>query len=136
MRNKPRGTPRITEAEWPIMKFLWERGSATAAEIVAEVEKTRPVSMRTTKTLIRRLISKGMVGYSVDEKDSRVYHYRPLITQAEGVGEKNQAILDLVYEGKAGELLAHFVENARLDAGEIDRLRALLDKKRGEAGRE
>ena len=129
MRKKP----RITEAEWPIMKVLWERETATAAEIVDIVTRSRDISMRTIKTLIRRLIAKNMITFTPDARDARIYHYKALISQEEGVRDKNQSILSLVYEGNAGELLANFVENARLNSGEIDRLRALLEKKQAEA---
>lgn len=123
----------ITEAEWPIMKVLWAKDMATAAEIVDSVTRARKVSMRTVKTLIRRLIAKGLVAYAVDEHDARVYHYRALISREEGVRDKNLSLLNLVYEGKAGDLLAHFVENATLSSGEIDRLRRQLDEKKAES---
>ncbi len=80
----------ITEAEWPIMKVLWLRPTATAAEIVAEVTGERAVAMRTIKTLIRRLVAKNAVGFEVDEHDSRLYHYRALVSKEEAMEEKNE----------------------------------------------
>ena len=124
--------PRITEAEWPIMKFLWERESATAAQIVEAVSQSRDISMRTIKALIRRLLDKEMISFTVDSKDSRVYHYKARVTQEEGIHDKNQSILNLVYEGKTGQLLTHFVGNADLEAEEIDSLLSLLEKKKAE----
>ena len=122
-------SPDITEAEWPIMKVLWERDSATASEIVEEVTRERPVSMRTVKTLIRRLVAKDMIAFTVDERDSRVYHYRARLSREEGLARKNQTLLNLVYDNNPGELLAHFVKNANLDKKEIAELQALLRRK-------
>lgn len=118
------------------MEVLWDRESATAAEIVAEVTRHRPVAMRTVKTLIRRLIAKQMVDFTVDERDSRVYHYRPLISKGEGVAHKNSFLLDLVYNNDVGELLANFVRSADLTGAEIERLQALLKEKQREGGHE
>ena len=124
--------PRITEAEWPIMEFLWDRESATASEIVEHIAQSRDISMRTIKALIRRLIDKNMVAFTVDARDSRVYHYRAVVSREQGVHDKNQSILNLVYGGKAGDLLTHFVGNAELEEEEIDGLLSLLaDKKKG-----
>ena len=120
---------KITEAEWPIMKFLWERKTATAAQIVEHISKTRDVSMRTIKTLLRRLLAKEMVGFTVDPRDSRIYHYTPLVGERESLHEKSRSMLKLLSGGDACELLAHFVENVHLRPGEIDRLRALLEEK-------
>ena len=121
---------RITEAEWPIMEFLWERESATAAHIVERVSQTRTGSVRTIKALIHRLVRKNMVAFTVDDRDSRVYHYRALVGREDGVREKNQTILNMVYAGKVGDLLTHFVDEAGLDAGEIDDLLSRLEKKK------
>jgi len=118
------------------MEVLWGRESATAAEIVAEVVRDRPVAMRTVKSLIRRLIAKRMVGFTIDGHDSRVYHYRPLISKREGVEHKNRSLLDLVYNNDVGELLANFVRNADLSRSEIEQLQRLLKEKQGETGNE
>lgn len=124
--------PRITEAEWPIMEFLWDRESATASQIVDHIAQSRDVSMRTVKALVRRLIDKKMVSFTVDARDSRVYHYRAVVSREQGVDDKNQSILNLVYGGKAGELLTHFVGNAELQEEEIDGLLSLLAKKKAD----
>lgn len=121
---------RITEAEWPIMDFLWERESATAAQIIEKVSQTRTGSIRTIKALIHRLVRKDLVGFTVGERDSRVYHYRALVSREEGVHQKKQIILNTVYAGKMSDLLTHFVDDADLDAGEIDDLLSRLEKKK------
>ena len=92
--------------------------------------------MRTVKTLIRRLVAKGMITFSVDPADARIYHYTAAVSREAGVQDKNRSILDLVYGGRAGDLLANFVEKAPLNAGEIERLQRLLDQKKADAGQE
>lgn len=113
------------------MEVLWRQGSATASEIVDEVTARREVAMRTVKTLIRRLIAKKLVGFTVDEHDSRIYHYQPLITREAGVADKNQSLLDMVYNNDVGELLANFVRGSELTGQEIENLRRILAEKQG-----
>lgn len=122
----------ITEAEWPIMSLLWKRGTATSAEIVEEILRGRDISMRTVKALINRLVEKKRIAYVRDEKDSRLYHYFPAVTEEEAVADRRHSLLS-VFDGSPGRLLAHFMKDAKLTRAEIDELRALLDDKEGEA---
>lgn len=124
-----RKTNNITEAEWPIMRVLWERGSATAAEIVDAVTRERDVSMRTVKTLLRRLVAKKAVAYAIDSDDSRIYHYRPLLEKNAAIREKNESFLSQVYQNKIGDLLTHFVKNEDLSREEMIALQDILREK-------
>lgn len=119
----------ITDAEWLIMRALWDKGSATASEITAEVRRERDVSGQTVKTLIRRLIDKRIVGYAIDPDDSRVYHYRPLVRKDEAVRRKSAAFVSHIYQSDVGGFLAHFVENSGLSEEELLRLQQIVTKK-------
>lgn len=131
---------QITEAEWPLMQVLWARQTATAAEIVDAVTRERDTSMRTVKTLLRRLVAKQFVGFTVDADDARVYHYHPLTTREEAVGNKYASFAAQVYQDNVGELLAHFVEEAGLSENELGRLHDIVQRKikekRAKMGRE
>ncbi len=122
----------ITDAEWLIMRALWDLGSATASQIVAMVKRERDVSTQTVKTLLRRLIDKHFVAYAVDPNDSRIYHYRPLIRKEEAVKQKSEAFVSQVYQSNVGEFLAHFVENSGLSEDELMQLQLLVKKKLNE----
>ena len=119
----------ITEAEWPIMEKLWSVPTATAAEIVDQVTSARPVAMRTVKTLLRRLLAKGAVGYEVDGRDLRVYHYRALLSREEVVARQNEFFLGKIYGGSVSGMLSHFLENSELSPEEIENLKAILARK-------
>lgn len=123
---------RITGAEWPIMEALWNGGTQTAAEIVAAVTARTGTSMRTVKTLLRRLVAKGAVGYTVDAADARVYHYTARVRREDCAAVRTEAVLDTVFAQDAGEMLLHFVRDTRLSRAEIERLEALLAEKREE----
>lgn len=124
--------PHITDAEWPIMQTLWQNDSATAAEIVSEVTKQRGTSMRTVKTLIRRLIEKGAVGYDVDERDSRIYHYHAMLDRDTVVKEKSNNLLKMVYGNEPSSLLVHFMRDCKLTSNEINMLEQILEAKKDE----
>lgn len=119
----------ITEAEWPIMCVLWDKGTSTSADIVSEVMRERDVTKRTLKALLNRLIAKKVVSYTRDASDSRVYHYTALISREEAVKIKNDSFLGMVYKNDPVSLLANFVKNSDLSPDDITRLYALLKEK-------
>jgi predicted transcriptional regulator len=130
--NGPMGRANnITESEWPIMRVLWDKGTATASEIVETVMGERDVSMRTIKTLLRRLIAKRAVAFDVDADDLRVYHYRPLIPRDAAVRQKSDNFLTQIYQNNIGDLLAHFVKSDDISEDEIRKLQELLKAKSG-----
>lgn len=118
----------ISNAEWPIMTALWERETATAAEIVAAVAAESPMTKQTIKALINRLVAKGVVAFTKDEADQRVYHYRAALSREEVALDKAADILDMFGAG-AVDLVAGFVKRAKLSRDDIASLRNLLDEK-------
>lgn len=120
----------ITEAEWPIMRVLWENGSATAAEIVDSVMSERDIAMRTVKTLLRRLIAKKAVAYAIDPDDSRIYHYRATVKKEDAIKTKNRKFLDSFYQNNLSELLGKFLGDADMTEEQITDLQKILDTKK------
>ena len=120
----------ISGAEWVIMQVLWESGRAvTSAEIVLRLQSERDRSPRTIKTLLQRLVAKGFVEYTVDDSDSRVYHYTPKVTEEECIHKENQDFVALYYKGDVGGLLARFIGDNDLSPAQIKALAALLHAK-------
>lgn len=110
------------------MRVLWKNGSATAAEIVDVVTGERDISMRTVKTLLRRLIAKKAVAYAIDPDDSRIYHYRAVIKKDDAARIKNLSFLANFYQNNISDLLAHFINDADMTDEQIAGLQETLNK--------
>lgn len=118
--------PRISEAEWEVMKVVWDRHPITANEVVEALDSTHWQD-KTIRTLINRLVAKGALGF---DKEGRVYHYYPLLEKSRSVRGEGKSFLRRVYDGAVTPMLVHFIESEELSPQEIDGLRQLLDKKR------
>jgi BlaI family penicillinase repressor len=129
METNMKKTPRISEAEWEVMKVLWSKSPKTANEIVRVLSKKTSWKRETIRTLINRLVQKKAVGF---EKKGRQYHYFPLVTEAECVREKTKSFLKRVHGGSIEPMLTSFVEEEQLSPEKIARLRRILDE--AEAG--
>ena len=118
-------TPRISEAEWEVMKVLWEHSPRTANDIVKELTSRTPWKRETIRTLINRLVKKDVVGF---EKKGKQYHYVPLFDEAECVKTEMESFVKRFGAGAIEPMLAAFVEEKKLSAEKIAKLKAILDK--------
>ena len=119
--------PKISEAEWEVMKVVWARGPCSAGEIVEALSSAGPGRHpKTIKTYLSRLTAKKALGF---RKEGRGYLYRPLVKESECVKAVSASFLERVFGGSLHPMLAHFVEHQRMSADEIRDLRRLLDKK-------
>jgi len=118
-------SPQITEAEWIVMRVFWQRGSATAGEVVESLAKESDWKPRTIQSLIRRLHQKGILA---SEKHGREFHYSPTLTEKEGEHAAGQSFLGRFFDGQLAPFLATFVESENLSATEIAQLKQILEK--------
>lgn len=117
---------KISDAEWLIMKVVWQSSPLSASAIVELLKPETDWSPKTIQTMISRLVKKGALGV---EKDMNLNHYYPLLTQEECMHGETRSFLQKVYDGSIHSLIANFVANETLSAQEIQDLRDLLDEK-------
>jgi len=119
--------PRISEAEWQVMKVLWDQSPRTTYEIVAILSKTTNWKRETIRTLTNRLIQKKAVGY---EPQGSRYHYYPLVSESECIRAETESFAERFEGDSMVPMLAAFVEHAKLSATQIERLKQILEGKR------
>jgi BlaI family transcriptional regulator, penicillinase repressor len=125
--------PRISEAEWLVMRVLWTKSPATAGEVVAALESETDWNPKTVLTLINRLVTKGAVGF---HKESRAHRYFPKVSERECVRAESRAFRERVFGGAVQPMLAHFVKETDLSAEDIAELRRMLEEKKAEGDSE
>ncbi len=119
--------PRISESEWAVMKVLWSQAPCSAGEVISALSRTDPNwHPKTVKTFLNRLVRKQALGF---RKEGRAYVYRPLVTEQECVNAVSESFLGRVFGGSLKPMLAHFVEQNKLSAREIQELKELLEQK-------
>jgi predicted transcriptional regulator len=114
---------RISEAEHAVMEVLWREAPLGAAEVSAKVDPVRGWSARTVKTLLSRLLSKGVIAH---EEDGRRYLYRPAVSREAFVARESGRLIDRMFGGRITPLVAHLAEQNRLTPADIEEIEALL----------
>jgi BlaI family penicillinase repressor len=138
---KPPSIPQISDAEWEVMKVVWDDGPLAAGDVVrrlAAVPAGHPARgwrPRTVKTLLARLVRKGAVAAD-DEAgpagEGRRFLYRANVARDQCVRHETRSFLARVFNGSVAPALLHFLEDARLTPDEVELLRETL--RREEAG--
>jgi BlaI family transcriptional regulator, penicillinase repressor len=117
--------PKISDAEFEVMKVLWGKSPMTSSEVIDKLSKTHEWKSQTIKTLIERLVKKGAVGY---DKNGRAYLYKPLVDRNEYAYFESRTFLGKIFDGNLTSMFAHFVDNQNLSKEEYEELKAILDK--------
>jgi BlaI family penicillinase repressor len=112
----------LTQRELDIMSVLWDLGEATVTEVRDRIDPE--LAYTSVSSMIRTLELKGYVSHRRGEGKTHVYF--PAV-DAETAGESTLSrVLDKIYGGSPIKMLAHLVEQRKLSAGELARMRALL----------
>jgi BlaI family penicillinase repressor len=117
----------ISDAEWKVMRVLWDRSPMTGGEIVDQLESETRWNPKTIHTLIRRLVQKGAV---TARKEASYYSYSAAFSERDCVKEETDSFLEKCFHGSLNALLANFIGNESLSDKEIDELQALLASKK------
>ena len=123
-----------TEREWLIMDAVWDsEDQLTSSEILVRIDEAAKLDARTERVLLHHLCRKGLLGYVVDEHDSRVYHYYPLRTRDECLREKSRDFIDAYFRGDSSFAVTALLKNASFTDEQLKELEAILkSRKEGE----
>ncbi len=121
-----KASPRISDAEWQIMKIVWKLAPCSAQQVIDELAMSTSWSATTIKTLLNRLLRKGALDFT---KTGKSYLYSPAWTEEECRGLEAQSFLDRVFDGALSPMLAHFVRAKKLGKKDLQELERLLKEK-------
>jgi BlaI family penicillinase repressor len=114
----------LTEAELRLMNVLWQKGSATVHQVMEELTEKPALAYNSVLTTIRILEKKGYVRHL---KDGRAHVYEPLIDREGATRVEIQHLVSRFFKNSHQLLVLNILEESKIDAGEIERLRELLD---------
>src|SRR4249919_2083060 len=96
MPNTQDISPNISDAEWEVIKVIWDAGPMTAGQIVSALEPQKHWRPRTIKTLLARLVKKGAVRVSLTDKK---YLYRAALSRENAIRSEARSFLSRVFDG-------------------------------------
>lgn len=118
--------PRISEAEWEVMKIIWSKSPIPANQVIEALSDSIDWKPKTVKTLISRLVKKHALGYT---QENRIYYYYPLVDEDECLKAESQSFLNRVYGGALKPMLINFLREEKLTPEEIEELKCILNER-------
>ncbi len=119
-------SPTLTEAELRLMDLLWLKGPGTVQQVQSWLPDDQPLAYNSVLTTIRVLERKGYVRHV---KDGRAHIYRPLVKREEVSRSEITHLLSRFFGNSRELLVLNMLEDESLDAGELGKLRQLINEK-------
>lgn len=115
--------PQISEAEFQVMKIVWEHAPVSTNQVTEYLTRTTKWSPKTIQTMLKRLVQKKALTY---DKEGRVFIYTPLIEQQDYVNQESRHFLQRFYNGNLVSMMTVFLDMEELSQQEVDELKELL----------
>ncbi|MDA8708329.1 BlaI/MecI/CopY family transcriptional regulator [Hellea sp.] len=119
---------KISQSELVIMDSLWEEAPMGASEIADKVS-SEGWNIRTIKTLLSRLVQKGILS---TEPDGRRYLYTPLMSKEAYGAQVLDGISKNFYGGRTAPLFLHLAKQKDLSDSDIDEISSILERLKAE----
>lgn len=118
-----------SESEWLIMEILWESGTPlTSMEVLNRLQGKSDMTLRMVRVLMSRLSQKGLLGFTIDENDARVYHYQAIKSKEECLNEKSKRFVNSYFAGNRTNAVAALLHGITLTDEQIKELEEILEK--------
>lgn len=112
----------LTQAEEPIMQFLWKLKRTFVKDIIAYLPGDSKPPYNTVSSVVRILVRKGYVGFNAYGK---THEYFPLISRAQYRAARLNYLLAHYFNNSPTALVAYLAEEV-LNPKELQQLRELL----------
>jgi BlaI family transcriptional regulator, penicillinase repressor len=124
--KQSRRTPQISDAEWTVMKVLWDRSPLASKDVIDALSGSTHWKPKTIHTLLARLVRKGAL---IARKEGREYQFKPAFKAEDCQRTESRSFLERVFDGDVAPFLACFVRDNKLSRAEIEELKCILEGK-------
>jgi BlaI family transcriptional regulator, penicillinase repressor len=114
----------LSDLQLELVRVLWRSGELSVAE-VTEALADRDLAHTTVATLLTRLEKRGVV---VARRDGRMLVYTACVSEAQVRRSMVSSLIAQVFRGDPKALLAHLVSEREVAQGDLEQVRALLQR--------
>jgi len=130
MKNKTKKTNvELTEAEWEIMKVVWEKEPCAAGTVQESLANSRDWAYSTVKTTMDRMVEKGFLKI---ERIRNLQLFSCSITEIDAKRGEFRKMLKRAFDGALTPMMQFLIEHEGLSKKQASQLRKLADKAKTE----
>ena len=123
----PKPEIELTEAEWTIIKAIWDKEPCTAPAIQEKLFKATRWTYSTVRTLMDRMVAKGLL---TAEKVRNLTLYRSAVTRQQAQRGELLYALKHAFNGALTPMVQCLLDAEDLSADDIAQLEALIKAKK------
>ena len=118
-------TVELTEAEWDIMKIVWEKEPCAAGTVQETLAKRRDRAYSTVKTTMDRMVEKGFLQI---KRIRNLQLFKSCISEVDAKRGEFRKMLKRAFDGALTPMMQFLIEHEGLSKEEASQLRKLVDK--------
>jgi BlaI family penicillinase repressor len=123
--NQRKPLVELTEAEWEIMKVVWEKQPCSAGTVQEKLVKSRDRAYSTIKTTMDRMVEKGFLTI---ERIRNLQLFRPRISEVDAKRGELRKMLKRAFDGALTPMMQFLIEHEGLSKEQASHLRKLVNK--------
>ncbi len=120
-----RDLPPLSEAQLEIVNIIWDHGEVTVSQVREILARRRPIARNTVSTMITRLQEKGWLRRRISRGTHR---YSVVPPRKKVLTRMVDRLVDAAFQGSTEKLVLSILDEGRLSADEVRRIKAMLDK--------
>ncbi len=116
---------RLGDLQLRIMKVLWERGPAAAADVQAALGPG--LAYTTVATMLRKMEGRGLVRH---HEEGRRFIYRAAVAPETVTRSMADDLLERLFDGSLADMLHHLLTTREVSADELRALERLIAERK------
>ena len=117
----------LSDLQLAIMRVLWDKGEASAAQVQQALERSRKLAITTVSTLLVRLEKKGVIGH---RSEGRTFLYRPRVSELEMRRRTISGVIRNLFRGSPSEVVGQILSERDVSEEDLERMRKLIQEAR------
>jgi BlaI family penicillinase repressor len=128
--QEERAAVELTEAEWEIMKVVWEKQPCAAGTVQETLAGSRNRAYSTVKTTMDRMVEKGFLKI---EKIRNLQLFKSRISEVDARRGEFRRMLKRAFDGALTPMMQFLIEHEGISKEEASQLRLLVDRQKTES---
>lgn len=122
--------PELTEAEWNVIKSVWEKEPCTAPSIQQRLHSRTQWTYSTVRTMMDRMAAKGLL---TAKKVGKVTFFRSAITREQAQRRELLYTLKHAFNGSMTPMVQCLLDTGKLSHEDLESLESLIKaRKKGD----
>ena len=122
-------THTLGDLQLAIMRVLWARGEAAAAEVHEALHEERGLAPTTIATMLTKMETKGVVDHRTE---GRRFVYRPTVSESQVRRSMVGELTDRLFRGDVTALVSHLLSEHEVDPAELEELSRRIAEREAE----